>query len=88
MSWDYELSATTLKNLRDLGPSDKAKVIDYLDKRIKGGGDPRASGKQLKGDLRHLWRYRVDDIRILARIEDHRLIVAVVKVGNHRDVYE
>jgi mRNA interferase RelE/StbE len=35
-----------------------------------------------------LWRYRVGDCRIVARIEDQRLLVLVVTVGNRRDVYD
>jgi len=37
--------------------------------------------------LSDYWAYRVGDIRILCRIEDHKLVVAVVAVGNRRDVY-
>ena len=34
------------------------------------------------------WRYRVGDYRIVAKIEDERLLVLVVIVGNRRDVYD
>jgi mRNA interferase RelE/StbE len=43
--------------------------------------------KQLKGELGEFWRYRVDDLRIICRIEDDKLIVLVVKVGHRKDVY-
>jgi mRNA interferase RelE/StbE len=41
----------------------------------------------LAGDLAGVWRYRVGDIRILARLEYDQLIVLVVEIGNRRDVY-
>jgi mRNA interferase RelE/StbE len=88
VSWDYELTDNARKNLRDLGPSAEKKVVTYLKKRIKGATNPRALGKPLRGELAGLWRYRVEDYRILARIEDRRLIVTVVTVGHRRDVYE
>ncbi|MGI8646396.1 MAG: type II toxin-antitoxin system RelE family toxin [Nocardioides sp.] len=35
----------------------------------------------------NLWRYRVGDYRILALIEDERLVVLVVELGHRREVY-
>jgi len=32
-------------------------------------------------------KYRVGDYRIVCRIEDNRLVVAVLKIGNRREVY-
>lgn len=34
-----------------------------------------------------LWRYRVDDWRIVVRIEDDILRVLVVRVAHRREVY-
>jgi mRNA interferase RelE/StbE len=43
----------------------------------------------LKGErLGEFWKYRVGDYRIIARIEDGRLTVLVLRVGNRRDVYK
>lgn len=42
--------------------------------------DPRSRGHVLHGDLRGLWRYRVDDIRIICQIEDSRLIIGSVQL--------
>ncbi|MFA6289381.1 MAG: type II toxin-antitoxin system RelE/ParE family toxin [Opitutaceae bacterium] len=88
MSWAFEFTPVAQKQLVKLGPSAAVKIRAYLEKRIKNVKDPRSLGKPLKGDLIGLWRYRVEDYRILARIEDHRLIVTVVTVGHRRDVYE
>lgn len=76
-----------LKDLRALGSSDRARVIRYLDERVAGSSDPRRQGKALAGELAGVWRYRVGDIRILARLEYDQLIVLVVEVGNRREVY-
>jgi mRNA interferase RelE/StbE len=34
------------------------------------------------------WRYRVDDYRILCRLEDEKLEVLVVRLGHRRDIYD
>lgn len=46
---------------------------------------PTEFGKPLSGSLRGYWRLRVDEYRVIYRIEQHRLIVVVVKVGMRRD---
>lgn len=33
------------------------------------------------------WRYRVGDDRIICRIEDHRLVMVVIKIGDCREIY-
>ena len=50
--------------------------------------DPRLIGQALKGsELGDFWKYRVGDIRIIASIEDKRLTVLVLPVGNRTEVY-
>lgn len=58
-----------------------------LRERIAGSRDPRRFGQALIGDRKGLWRYRVGDYRIVAAIEDDRLVVMVVTVGHRREVY-
>jgi mRNA interferase RelE/StbE len=56
--------------------------------RIATTENPRRFGKPLLGDLKGYWRYRVADLRIIAKIEDDRFVVLVVTVGHRRDVYD
>lgn len=49
--------------------------------------DPRPAGtKKLKGTS-STYRLREGDYRILYEIEDHKLIVLLVRVGHRREVY-
>jgi mRNA interferase RelE/StbE len=59
-----------------------------IDRRILAlAEDPRPPGvKALSGPSGGL-RVRVGDWRIVYRIEDERLIVLIVRVGNRREVY-
>jgi len=58
-----------------------------MDERVGESEDPRQSGKALKGPLGDLWRYRVGDFRILCDIQDGKLTVLVLQIGNRREVY-
>ena len=87
MKWTYAIDPAATRDLRKLGPSATAKVIAFLNKRVHGTADPRAFGKPLRASLKGLWRYRVEDYRIICRMEDARLIVLIVAVGHRSDVY-
>jgi mRNA interferase RelE/StbE len=86
--WRIEFDRDAARDFRKLGEAAKRAILKYLRERIATADDPRRFGKPLLGDLKGLWRYRVGDCRIVARIEDQRLLVLVVTVGNRRDVYD
>jgi mRNA interferase RelE/StbE len=50
--------------------------------------NPRSIGEALKGsELGDYWKYRVGDYRIIADIQDKKLIVQIVRLGNRREIY-
>ncbi|MGH6917497.1 MAG: type II toxin-antitoxin system RelE family toxin [Geminicoccaceae bacterium] len=63
------------------------RLIDYLERRVIASGAPRRLGKALRGDKGELWSYRVGDYRIIALIEDRRLVIVIVSVGHRREVH-
>jgi mRNA interferase RelE/StbE len=50
--------------------------------------EPRpGNAKPLKREWRGYWRVRSGNYRVIYTIEENRLVVVVVKVGNRKDVY-
>ena len=47
---------------------------------------PRATGSALVGEHAWYWRWRTGDDRDVARIEEERLMVLVVRVAHRREV--
>jgi mRNA interferase RelE/StbE len=86
-AWRIEFDRAAVRDLRKLGVDAERRVLRYLRERIAGSDDPRRFGRALTGDRKGLWRYRVDDYRIVAAIEDERFVVLVVTVGHRREVY-
>jgi mRNA interferase RelE/StbE len=86
--WRVEFDADAARDLRKLGHTARRAILTYLRQRIATADDPRRFGRPLTGDLKGLWRYRVGDYRIVAAIEDDRLVVLVVTVGRRREVYD
>jgi len=86
-AWRVEFDRAAARDLRKLGVDAERRVLRYLRERVAGSKDPRRLGQALTGDRKGLWRYRVGTYRIVAAIEDDRLVVLVVTVGHRRDVY-
>jgi mRNA interferase RelE/StbE len=83
--WTLSFSKRATKDLRRLNTVDANRVVAFLEDKI--AANPRRFGKALSGPLAKLWRYRVGDYRVIARIEDDRLVVLVVAIGHRREVY-
>jgi mRNA interferase RelE/StbE len=86
--WQVEFDQDAAKDLRKIGKPAAPLILKYLRTRIATAEDPRRFGKPLVGDLKGLWRYRVGDYRIVARIEEDRFVVLVLTVGHRREVYD
>jgi mRNA interferase RelE/StbE len=87
MIWECEVSERARKQLKKLGHAAQIEIISYLEKRLQGKENPRRFGKPLVGDLAGLWRYRVGSYRIICMIEDEKLIVLLVAVGDRKNIY-
>jgi len=74
------------KELRSLDGSIQRKILNYLRERTVE--NPRAFGKELSGNKTGLWRYRVENFRIICRLEDKKLIILVVAVGHRKEIYD
>jgi len=74
--------------LDSLDPQVVRRISRVLFQRIAHLEDPRSVGEAFKGsELGYLWKYRVGDYRIIASIEDKRVRILVVRIGNRREFY-
>lgn len=87
MAWAIEFVPAAAKELKKLGKSEAARIIATLETRIAILDDPRSLGSALTGELGGLWRWRIGDYRVIARIEDQRITILVVRIGHRREVY-
>ena len=88
MVWTVEYAASVRKSVRRLTPDVRYRIRRYLEGRLASLDDPRQLGAPLRGtQFEDLWRFRVGDYRIIARVEHARLIILVLAVAHRRDVY-
>lgn len=87
MSWTLEFDAQARRDMRRLAPLQRGRILRYLNERVLVLDNPRQLGGTLKGSLSKYWRYRVGDLRVLAHIDDGKLVILVITVGNRREIY-
>jgi mRNA interferase RelE/StbE len=87
VAWTLEYSRTARKFIEKLDSQTQRRIHDLMERRIAFLDNPRDAGKPLKGPLAIFWVYRAGDYRIICDLQDHRLVILVVTIGHHGDVY-
>lgn len=88
MPWKIEFTSKAGKALAHLGKEAETRVFKFMRERVAVLSDPRTIGEPLKDPrFAGLWRYRAGDYRILCDIQDEKINILVVVVGNRREVY-
>ena len=89
MTWTVELHPDAAAALVKLARRDRltAKRLTDALREVAATDDPRSRGKALTGPLAGLWRYRVGDWRIVADLQDERLVILAVDVGHRSQIY-
>jgi mRNA interferase RelE/StbE len=89
LAWRIEFSEGAKKSLVKLDRQVASRIVQFLSKRVAALDDPRSIGEALTGStLGEFWKYRVGDWRLVCSIQDDRVVVCVLKIGNRREVYK
>ncbi|MDY5220097.1 MAG: type II toxin-antitoxin system RelE/ParE family toxin [Eubacteriales bacterium] len=88
MRYHVEFSKRALKDIKKLDKSTAALILGWIRKNLEGCENPRVHGKGLTANHSGEWRYRVGDYRLLAEIQDGKLIILMLTVGHRSEVYQ
>lgn len=75
------------KQLKKLDKHTAALILGWIRKNLEGCTNPRQHGKGLTANRSGQWRYRVGDYRLIAEIEDDKIIILILSIGHRRDIY-
>jgi mRNA interferase RelE/StbE len=85
---NVELSESADRELGKLDVQQAKRILKFLHQRIAKFDDPRSLGEALHGSrLGEFWKYRVGDYRLICKIDDHRLVVLVLRLGHRKEIY-
>ena len=83
-----EFDPGALDDLKKLDRPVQQRLVGFLRQRVAVLDNPRSIGEALSGArLGNYWKYRVGDWRIICELQDERIVVRVLRIGNRRDVY-
>ena len=85
----YKVVRTNIfdENFKKLDNSIKILILKYL-KKLETTANPKAYGKELSGNFAGLYRFRVSNYRIIASIEDEKLVICTLTVGYRSTIYK
>lgn len=87
MIYSLRYSEKVRKQLRKLDKQTQALVMGWIEKNLVGTTNPRLYGKPLTANRSGQWRYRIGDYRLLAEIQDDKVIILLLAVGHRKNIY-
>lgn len=63
-------------------------IIAWIRRNLEGCSNPRLHGKGLTANRSGQWRYRVNDYRLIAEIQDDVVVILIVRIAHRREVYD
>ncbi len=86
--YTVEFTKEALHQLKKLDKYTSMLILAWIRKNLEGCPDPRQHGKGLTANRSGQWRYRVGDYRLIADIQDDKILILILNVGHRRDIYE
>ncbi|MDR1185092.1 MAG: type II toxin-antitoxin system RelE/ParE family toxin [Coriobacteriales bacterium] len=76
------------KELRKIEQKQQEIILSWIENILDGCADPYdiSGAKRLQG-IENGVRYRIGKYRILARIDNTRIVISVFRIGHRNDVY-
>ena len=87
MRYSVETTAQFDREFKKLDRYTQRMIKSWIEKNLIGCTNPRQHGKGLTANRSGQWRYRVGDYRLIAEIQDDRVVILMLNVGHRRDVY-
>ena len=87
MTFEVELTEQAIKELKKMDKHDAALITGWIRKNLQGCSNPRQQGKALTANHSGEWRYRVGNYRLLAEIQDEKVIILILTIGHRSKLY-
>ena len=87
MMYEVVYTVQAVKELKKLDKQTRTFILAWIEKNLVGCSDPRLHGKGLTANRSGQWRYRIGDYRVLAEIQEGKLIILVLSAGHRKNIY-
>lgn len=83
-----EFTEGARRELKKLDRYTATMIMGWIRKNLEGCTDPRQHGKGLTANRSGEWRYRVGDYRLLAEIQDNKILILILHIGHRSEIYK
>ena len=87
MTYHVLFTPAAKKALKKMDRHTAALLLGWIRKNLEGCENPRQHGKGFTANHSGEWRYRVGDYRLIADIQDERVVILMLHVGHSREIY-
>ncbi|MDR0453938.1 MAG: type II toxin-antitoxin system RelE/ParE family toxin [Deferribacteraceae bacterium] len=87
MPYSVKYAQLAVKQLKKLDKCTRTLILAWVKKNLVDTDDPHMHGRGLTANHKGKWRYRVGDYRLLAEIQENKLVILVLTVGHRKSVY-
>ena len=87
MTFSVQYTPQAVKELKNLDKHTRTFLLAWIEKNLVVCIDPRRHGKSLTANRSGQWRYRIGNYRLIAEIEESKVIILLLSVGHRRDIY-
>ena len=88
MKYKVEYLPQVYKTLQKLDIFTKRIIVGWIEKNLVDCENPRLFGKPLSANRSGQWRYRIGDCRVIAKMEEDKLIILVIAIGHRKEIYK
>ena len=75
-----------VNNFKKLDNSIKISILKYI-KKLELSDNPKAYGKELSGNMAGLYRFRINNYRIITKFENDKFTIKGLAAGHRRNIY-
>ena len=88
MKYSVEYTLQAVKQLKKPDVYTRKLILSWIEKNLVDCEDPRIHGKSLTANRSGQWRYRIGDYRLIAQIQDDKVLILILEVGHRREIYK
>ena len=87
MIYKVEFTENAKKFLKKTDKSTAKLITAWIRKNLENCENPRLHGKGLTSNRSGQWRYRIGDYRVLAEIQENKVLILILEIGHRREIY-
>ena len=88
MKYKVEYLPQVVKTLEKMDKFTRRIIVEWIEKNLVDTENHKQHGKPLAANRVGQWRFRVGDYRIIAKIEDNKLVILVIAIGHQKEIYK